>query len=69
MKITLSPIVQQENFVSFNVLVTSSTRKNRLAGQLGMTHEEFSEFVGIMKGATKRKNFDFELHPHLADIA
>ncbi|KKK58787.1 hypothetical protein LCGC14_3040920, partial [marine sediment metagenome] len=39
MKIVLSPIVQQDDFVSFNVIVTSSSRKNRLAGQLGMTHE------------------------------
>lgn len=69
MKITLSPIVHQENFISFNVIVTSSTRKNRLAGQLGLTHDEFKEFVGILKGATKRKNFDFDLHPQLADIA
>ncbi len=68
MKITLKPIIRQEWFVSFHVIVTSSTRKDRLAGQLGMTHEEFREFVGVMKGATRRKNFDFELHPDLADL-
>jgi hypothetical protein len=68
MKLTLSPVEVTETFVSFYVIVNSPTRKNRLAGTLGFTMEEFKEFRAIVKGATKRKGFELELHPDIAAI-
>ena len=67
MKITLSPIAIQEGFVSINVLVTSATRKNRLAGQLGLTNGEFLELRTVLE-ASRKKGFELEVHPHLDAI-